>query len=138
MVDIASGLSTAAHAFKLISDLRGIQKSFDEAEWKLKVAELNGAIADLKNTLVDAKEALNAKDEELKFLKKNFLILKETVEVGGFLFDKKPDGTPTGHAYCTVCTQKEGYMFHLTQSMKAGRLEECPNCKATFQISFFS
>ena len=132
MVDFVTALATAGNAIKLVGDLRGIQKAFDEAEWKLKIAELNGVLADLKNTLVDAKQELAAKDEELKLLGDNFLVLKETVEVSGFRFDKKPDGTPIGHAYCPVCMQKEGYMFHLTQSMKPGRLDMCPSCKAEF------
>jgi hypothetical protein len=138
MVDFATAFVTASNALKLVNDLRGIQKAYDEAEWKLKVAELNGAIADLKNTLVDAKQELAAKDEELKLLEDNFLIIKETVEINGFKFDKKDDGTPTGHAYCPVCMQKEGYMFHLTQSMKPGRLETCPSCKADFVVSVYA
>lgn len=138
MVDFVTAFATAGHAINLVNQLRGIQKSFDEAEWKLKVAELNGAIADLKNALVDAKHELTNKEEELKHLEQNFLVLKETVEADGYRFDKKADGTPTGHAYCPVCMQKEGYMFHLTQSMKPGRLEECPNCEATFSVTWYS
>lgn len=138
MVDFAVAFTTAAHAVNLVNQLRGIQKSFDEAEFKLKIAELNSALADLKNALVDAKHEISGKDEEIKLLGDNFLVLKETVEAYGFRFDKKEDGTPTGHAYCPVCMQKEGYMFHLTQSMKPGRLEECPNCKATFAVTFYS
>jgi rubrerythrin len=138
MVDFATALATAGQALKLVNDLRGIQKAFDEAEWKLKVAELNGAIADLKNALVDAKEEVKAKDEELKLLGENFLVLKETVEFRGYKFDKKEDGKPTGHAYCPVCIQKDGYMFHLTSTWENGRPEQCPNCKAKFEITSFA
>src|SRR5690348_728802 len=108
MVDFTSALATAGHALKLVGDLRGIQKAFNEAEWKLKVAELNGTLADLKNALVDAKEESKVKDEEIKRLGDNFIILKETIEVRGYRFDKTADGKPNGHAYCPVCMQKEG------------------------------
>jgi hypothetical protein len=135
VVDFTSALATAGHALKLVTDLRGIQKAFDEAEWKLKVAELNGALAELKNALVDAKEQAKVKNEEIKILEENFLILKETVEVNGFKFDKTADGKPNGHAYCPVCIQKEAYMFHLTPTWEKGRPEQCPKSKAKFQVT---
>ena len=138
MVDFATAFVTASNALKLVNDLRGIQKAYDEAEWKLKVAELNGAIADLKNTLVDAKQEIATKDEDLKLLEENFLIIKETVEVDGFKFNKKEDGTPVGHAYCPVCMQKDGYMFHLTSTWEKGRPERCPSCKADFNVTSYS
>jgi hypothetical protein len=94
VVDFVSALATAAQAIKLTQDLRGIQKEFDEAEWKLKVAELNGTLADLKSTLVDAKEEMAGKDDELKLLGDNFLVLKETVEYRGYRYDKTAAGGP--------------------------------------------
>ena len=132
MVDFASAFAASGHAARLVTDLWGIQKAFDEAEWKLKVAELNGILADLKNALIDAKEEARLKDEEIQFLRDKFLILKETVSHAGYKFDKREDGKPTGHAYCPVCMQKDGYMFHLTTSMETGRPEQCPNCKAKY------
>ena len=137
MVDFVGAIATATQAVKLLNDLRGIDKAFESAESKLKIAELNGALADLKNALIDAKEEVRSKQSEFKLLEDNFLVFKETVEVQGFRYDKKDDGTPVGHPYCPVCIQKHGYMFHTTPSSKPGRLEECPSCKATYQASYY-
>ena len=138
MVDFALALSAASNAMNLVNQLRGIQKSFDEAEWKLKVAELNGLLAELKNALVDAKLEISAKDEELKLLGDNFLALKETIEINGYRYDKKEDGAATGHAYCPVCIQKDGYMFHLTTMLATpGVPEQCPNCKAKYHAQVY-
>jgi hypothetical protein len=139
MVDFVTAFATAGNAIKLVSELRGIQKAFDEAEWKLKIAELNGALAELKNALIDAKQELSTKDEELKLLGDNFLVLKDTVETNGYRYDKKPDGQPTGHPYCPVCLQKDGYMFHTTLVWaEPGRPEQCPHCKAKYQATVYS
>jgi rubrerythrin len=139
MVDFVTAFATAGNAIKLVTELRSIQKAFDEAEWKLKVAELNGALADLKNALIDAKQELGAKDEEIKILGNNFLIFKETVEVSGHRYDKKTHGQPTGHPYCPVCLQKDGYMFHTTMVWgEVGRPEQCPNCKAKYQTTVYA
>jgi rubrerythrin len=137
MVDFATAIATATQAVKLVNDLRAVDSLMQSAEYKLKIAELNGAIADLKNALVDAKTEAKSKEDEFKALEDNFLVLRETIEHQGFRYDKKEDGTPTGHPYCPVCIQKHGYMFHTTPSAKPGRLEECPNCKATYQASSF-
>jgi rubrerythrin len=137
MVDFVTAIATATQAVKLVNDLRSVEAAMQTAESKLKIAELNGAIADLKNALVDAKAEAKSKEDEFKALEDNFLIFKETVEVHGFRYDKKEDGTPVGHPYCPVCAQKHGYMFHTTQSMKPGRLEECPSCKATYQATAY-
>jgi hypothetical protein len=60
-LDINIALTTAGEALKIVNQLWGVQKAFNEAEWKLKVAELNGALATLKNAIVDAKEELKLK-----------------------------------------------------------------------------
>jgi hypothetical protein len=137
MVDFVTAIATATQAVKLLNDLRGIDKAFESAESRLKIAELTGALADLKNALIDAKEEVRAKQSEFKLLEDNFLVFKETVVAGGYQYDKKEDGTPKGHPYCPVCIQKHGYMFHTTPSMKPGRLEECPSCKATYQAESY-
>jgi rubrerythrin len=136
MVDFVTAIATASQAVKLVNDLRSVEAAMQTAEFKLKIAELNGAIADLKNALVDAKAEAKSKEEEFKALEDNFQVMKETVEVDGFRYSKN-DGTPTGHPFCPVCIQKHGYMFHTTPSMKPGRLEECPSCKATYQASAY-
>jgi hypothetical protein len=100
MVDFVTAISTATQAIGLVNQLRSAQKAINDAEWKLKVADLTSALADLKNALIDAKEEARAKDDELAQVKKTFVKFNETVEVSGFLYDRKEDGMPTGHAYC--------------------------------------
>jgi hypothetical protein len=61
MVDFITALATAGQAIKLVQDLRGIDKAVDAAEYKIKIADLTGALADLKHALIEAKDDLASK-----------------------------------------------------------------------------
>ena len=98
MVDFVTAIAAASQAIGLFNQLRDAQKAYDQAEWKLKVADLNGALADVKNALIDAKEEARAKDDELKRLIGTFRAWSVTVEVEGCRYDKREDGSPKGFA----------------------------------------
>ena|ERR1700688_1113600 len=130
MVDIMTALATASQAIKLAQDLRGIDKAVNEAEFKLKIADLTVALSDIKMALSEAKEEMAAKQAEIEGLKKRFERRAETVEVKGFKYNKNEDGSPKGSPFCPVCEQKTGMLIHLA---KIGQMQQCPNCKAPFQ-----
>ncbi|MCF6272162.1 MAG: hypothetical protein L3J37_03085 [Rhodobacteraceae bacterium] len=67
-MDIVGGLSAASLALGLVKDLRDIDRSVDEATFKLKVAELTSALADTKISLSDAKLSMSDKDEQIRSL----------------------------------------------------------------------
>jgi rubrerythrin len=137
MVDFVTAIATASQAVKLVNDLRSVEAAMQTAEYKLKIAELNSLVADLKNALVDAKAEAKEKEQEFKALEDNFLVFSDTVEVRGFRYDKKADGTPIGDPYCPVCTQVDGYMLHTTIANKPGRPSQCPKCKAEYNAAIF-
>jgi len=129
MVDLVTALATAAQAIKLAQDLRGIDKAIDAAEYKLKIADLTNVLSDIKIALTDAKEELASKDAEVARLTKQLARIADTVEVGGFKYRKGPDDKPRGRAYCPICEQKFGYLFHLAEVMSS---QVCQNCKSHF------
>ena len=64
-MDVIGGLTAAKLALDLVKDLREIDKSVDEATFKLKLADLTSALADTKVALSDAKLSLQDKDAEI-------------------------------------------------------------------------
>ncbi|MDO6457020.1 hypothetical protein Q4560_11500 [Celeribacter halophilus] len=54
-MDILTGLSAATQAIGIAKELRDIDRSVDEASFKLKLADLTEALADTKIALADAK-----------------------------------------------------------------------------------
>ena len=68
-MDLISGISAATQAVQLVKELRSIDRSVDEASFKLKLAELMEALANTKIALSEARELLSEKDAEIRELK---------------------------------------------------------------------
>ena len=58
-MDFMSGLSAASTAISIAKDLREIDRSVDEASYKLKLAELTAALADTKLALTEARQKMS-------------------------------------------------------------------------------
>jgi hypothetical protein len=64
-MDLVSGLTAARLAFDLVKDLKSIDKSVDDAVFKMKIAELMSALADTQVALSDAKTRLSELEGQL-------------------------------------------------------------------------
>ena len=67
-MDVVGGLTAAKMALDLAKDLREIDKSVDEAAFKMKLAELMGALADTQIAFADAKTRISELEDELERL----------------------------------------------------------------------
>jgi hypothetical protein len=67
-MDVIGGLTAARLALDLAKDLRGIDRSVDEATFKLKLAELTTALADTQVALAEARTNLLEKDTKIASL----------------------------------------------------------------------
>lgn len=67
--EIISGLTAANQATQLLKELREIDRSVDEASFKLKIADITAALADTKIALSQARTDLSEKDSELATLR---------------------------------------------------------------------
>ncbi len=67
-MDIISGIAAATQAMNLVKEIRSIDRSVDEATFKLKLAELTEALADTKIALSEAREEVAAKNSEIRSL----------------------------------------------------------------------
>ncbi len=136
MVDWAMAFSSATQALKLVGELRSIDKEIDQAELKLKVAELTGSLADIKLTLIEAKTDASDKDQEIARLKKlHQRLADDTVELYGYRYRKRKDGREggAGNPFCDVCFQKHGLLIETaTMEGKGIMAPQCPNCKGRF------
>lgn len=68
-MDIAGGLTAASTAINIVKDLREIDRSVDEATFKLKIAELSSVLADTKISLSEARIEISEKDARIATLK---------------------------------------------------------------------
>jgi hypothetical protein len=132
MIDWPLALSTVSQSIKFANDLRKIDKEINEADLKLKIAELTSTLADLKIILTEAKTDAAEKDAEIERLKVfNRRVAEETIEVAGYRYRNGGD-EPAGMPFCNVCLQKEGLLIETTATFTPGRPCQCPNCKALY------
>jgi len=73
-MDLISGLTAASQAIQIVKDLRSIDRSVDEATFKLRLSELTVALADTKIALSEARVSLAEKEAELVELRKRLSI----------------------------------------------------------------
>ena len=68
-MDIQGGLAAAASAIGIVKELRDIERSADEATFKLKIAELSAVLADTKLALIDAQVEIRGLKDSLDEMK---------------------------------------------------------------------
>ena len=88
------------------------------------------SIDQMHKNIVETKDDLATKDAEIERLK----ILQRTanlVAFRGYKYDTNEDGLPIGQAYCPVCEQKDGMLFHLSYFM-GENASICLTCKSRF------
>ncbi|WP_146618676.1 hypothetical protein [Rhodoplanes elegans] len=74
-MDIAAALSLLGQAIGVVKDLRELDKGFDAAALKAKMADLYATLADVKIALSDARESIHERDLKIKELEKKITAL---------------------------------------------------------------
>lgn len=67
-MDISTGLTLLREATGIVKGLREIDKGFDHAALKSRMADLYGTLADVKIALSDAHETIRERDRKIKEL----------------------------------------------------------------------
>jgi|ERR1700733_4054795 hypothetical protein len=70
-MDFIGIIAIATKAIEGLKLLRGLEKTFDEASFKMQIADITSNLADLKIALVEAKSEAAEKDAEISRLKKS-------------------------------------------------------------------
>ena len=65
-MDLIGGLSAAKLAIDIAKDLRSIDRSVDEATYKLKLADLSSALAEAQVALSDARLRINELEAQVR------------------------------------------------------------------------
>jgi hypothetical protein len=132
MTTIAEGAAAVTAALSLGKELLNVNKAYNDAEFKLKIAEITASLATVKMSLAEAQTLMIEKDQESAALKRSVAFKAELIEERGFKYRKNDKGEPTGYAFCQRCEEKESKFYQLTESNKAGRPYTCPNCHADY------
>jgi hypothetical protein len=127
MVTIAEGIAAATFALNAARDLRSIDRSISEADFKLKIATLTESVADVKIAMVDLQDELRERERTIAELRAALKAREETVKVGGFHF-MSDQGQPVGMPFCSVCIESGSFQ----RTTYGAGFTYCPKCKANF------
>jgi phage FluMu protein Com len=132
-MDVLAGIAAATEAIKIAKSLHGLDKQYDEATFRLRIAELVNSLSDAKLALSEAKDMIAELDKEISLLKRNFEASgKLVVGDGDYRFFADADGNPLGYPVCPSCESLCGRLIQLKQETSFLR-GKCPACKELFQ-----
>ncbi len=131
---ILSSIKTATDIAKLI---KNSTTSLEEAEIKLKMADLISALADIKIELSEVQVSQRDKEQTILNLKEE-LNKKEKISFDGKMYWAENDKTP----FCTVCFEKDSKYHHLEHFPKVMDRESvwseehwtCKICKNSYDV----
>lgn len=135
IAEIASALGAVKTGMETVTAIRAAGAELDQAELKLKLAELTSVLADVKLALVEASEEAKCNSVEVERLRK--LVRKvneETVEYKGYLYATDSNGKPKGTAYCPVCIEDSAKLILLSSNGMRSSEFNCPRCKARIAL----
>ena len=126
---ILSSVKTATEIAKLIKNSK---TSLEEAEIKLKMADLISALADIKIELSEVQVSQREKEQKIFELEKE-LNKKEKISFDGQLYWAENDKT----AFCTTCFEKDSKYIHLGHRSKEDWGYEswlCKVCNSSYSV----
>lgn len=135
MIDIAALLSSTTAAIgvaKAVSEAKG---AYDQADLKLKMAEIVSTLADVKIALAEAGTDAKAKDEEIARLKRAFAFSGTTAERHGWKFPATKHGEPYGTPFCPKCIEIDGRFMVLRHSGQGLSALACPVCSTKYHCN---
>ncbi|QSR18985.1 hypothetical protein [Novosphingobium sp. KA1] len=131
-MDIASGIAAVTQGLGIAKALRGIEKSYDEATYRAKVAEVIEALTDAKLALAEAKEVMAGKDREISRLKIAFEDNGKLAKgPGDYDYKTDDEGRPIGYPICPKCQPTSGRIVQLKQKIHH-YVGQCPVCESSF------
>jgi hypothetical protein len=134
---IATVLTSVKAATEIAKLIKDSATSLEEAEIKLKFAELISALADVKIEIAEVQEMIVVKDNEIKELKLRQK-LKASIIFENRCYFTMDDGKKTG-PFCQSCYDNDGKLVRLQDNHRGSFSGivgadwfDCKICKATY------
>ena len=100
---IATALASIKHATDIARLIRDSSTSLEQAEQKLKLAELIESLAETRIQLADIQEVLVEKDQKIRELEEAFQPKDSLIKRSDAYYKIGPDGHSIGEPYCMHC-----------------------------------
>ena len=133
---IGAAITSVKTAFEIAKLIGSSASSMEQAELKLKLAELMGALADAKMELVEVQDALIEKDAKIEELEKAFEEKGELTRQNDAYYAVDAGGNPTGKPYCLRCWESDHKKRQLVRFGGSKRFESiCTACSQKYELT---
>ncbi|HEU4700685.1 MAG TPA: hypothetical protein VFS40_15985 [Gemmatimonadales bacterium] len=129
---ISAALTSLKTATEIAKALRDLPTTLENAELKLRVADLTGALADLKLQLTEVREDIAARETRIAELEVAFERREDLVRHGDAYYRKGEGGEAVGDAFCLRCWEVEHRQRPLVDHFADRSVRFCPACKAQY------
>jgi hypothetical protein len=136
-LDIPNILLTINATLDLVRTLKNIDRSVNEAEFKMAIVDALEKLVEAKSGVVQQAEEIARLEGEVKRLNDAFAFRGALVTHQGFKYDAV-DGEPSGRPYCPACEINHQKFFRIVQNISVND-RKCPNCKFAYgrEAKFF-
>jgi len=138
MADIVTAVTTAISGVKAATEIAKIVKdaggAFEEAEFKLKMADLLSALADSQVALAESTQMLVEKDQEIESLKELLAFSGKLERHNNAYFEVNGEGTLYGDPLCQSCWETKKLPVHLANVSRSENI--CNSCNTSYQVNY--
>jgi hypothetical protein len=129
MPTINALLASVKHSIDVVKAINSSAHTLEQAEIRLKIAELLSSLADAKIQTAEIKDLLQEKDERIAELEDALAIKAQTVRQHDAYYEIDAKGAPSGEPFCSRCWEVEYKQIHLIR-VESGRPPDwkCPAC----------
>ena len=131
-MDIITAIAAGTKALEALKAIQDINKAYDAATWKSKVAELMSNIADMKIALLDANDQICDLEQHNDTLTKQVAFKAEkTINKTGFCYEVFDDGQVSDRPFCQNCMTGGKYV-RIVHGVMGAVNAMCPSCKTQY------
>lgn len=114
-MDIIAGIAAATQGLSILKTVREIDKNFDAATYRSRLADATDALSNAKLALIDAREELAKRDKEIERLQSAFEAKGKLIKgEGDYNYFVGENDQPLGFPVCPSC-EAEGRIVQLKQ-----------------------
>lgn len=128
---ILGSVKAATDIAKLIKDS---DLSLEKAEFKLRLADLIGTLADARIQITEIQELLVIKDAHIQELEDAFQNKDTFLRVRDAYYRVNDSGSPAGQPHCMNCWQVKHKAYELHYEAGNRFAKVCPVCKTKYEF----
>jgi hypothetical protein len=132
IAEITAAINGLKVAMDIGKGLLAVDKSMEQATFKIQIAELMSSLADARVSVTEAQNVVEAKDAEIRRLQDAVANKAKVTRVKNGYYELNELGEAAGDPYCLRCWEADHRLVHLALGARFHDPALCPQCKSNF------